>query len=38
LQALLRANNVPFAVAEGDRVLAACEQAGGLMIEFVPQT
>jgi hypothetical protein len=38
LQALLRANNVPFAVAEGDRVLVACEQAAGLMIEFVPQT
>lgn len=38
LQALLRANNVPFALAEGDRVLVACEQAAGLMIEFVPQT
>ena len=37
LQALLRANNVPFAVAEGDRVLVACERAAGLMIEFVPQ-
>jgi hypothetical protein len=37
LQALLRANNVPFAVAEGDRVLVACQQAAGLMIEFVPQ-
>lgn len=37
LQALLRANNVPFAVAEGDRVLVAPEQAGGLMIEFIPQ-
>jgi hypothetical protein len=38
LQALLRANNVPFALAEGDRVLVASEQAGGLMIEFLPQT
>lgn len=37
LQALLRANNVPFAMAEGDRVLVAPEQAGGLMIEFIPQ-
>jgi|GEM_PF-599635 len=37
LQALLRANNVPFALAEGDRVLVAPEQAGGLMIEFIPQ-
>jgi hypothetical protein len=37
LQALLRANNVPFAVAEGDRVLVAPEQTGGLMIEFIPQ-
>jgi hypothetical protein len=38
LQALLRANNVPFAVAEGDRVLTAPEQSGGLMFEFLPQT
>jgi hypothetical protein len=38
LQALLRANNVPFALAEGDRVLVACEPAAGLMVEFVPQT
>lgn len=38
LQALLRANNVPFALAEGDRVLTAPEQAGGLMFEFLPQT
>jgi hypothetical protein len=38
LQALLRANNVPFAVAEGDRILVANEQLGGLMIEFLPQT
>jgi 4-hydroxyphenylpyruvate dioxygenase-like putative hemolysin len=37
LQALLRANNVPFAVGEGDRILVAPEQAGGLMIEFLPQ-
>jgi len=38
LQALLRANNVPFALTEGDRVLVPPEQAGGLLIEFVPQT
>lgn len=38
LQALLRANNVPFALAEGDRVLISPEQAGGLMFEFLPQT
>jgi hypothetical protein len=38
LQALLRANNVPFAVAEGDRILVANEQLAGLMIEFLPQT
>ncbi len=37
LQALLRANNVSFALAEGDRVLTAPEQSGGLMIEFLPQ-
>jgi hypothetical protein len=37
LQALLRANNVPFALTEGDRVLVAPEQTGGLMIEFMPQ-
>jgi hypothetical protein len=37
LQALLRANNVPFALTEGDRVLTAPEQSGGLMIEFLPQ-
>src|SRR5260370_30250644 len=37
LQALLRANNVPFALAEGDRVLVAPEQTGGVMIEFLPQ-
>ena len=38
LQALLRANNVPFALTEGDRVLVPAEQTGGLMIEFMPQT
>jgi hypothetical protein len=38
LQALLRANNVSFALTEGDRVLIAPEQTGGLMIEFMPQT
>jgi hypothetical protein len=38
LQALLRANNVAFALTEGDRVLIAPEQTGGLMIEFMPQT
>jgi hypothetical protein len=37
LQGLLNANNVPFALAEGDRVLVAPEQTGGLMIEFIPQ-
>ena len=37
LQGLLSANNVPFALAEGDRVLVAPEQTGGLMIEFIPQ-
>jgi Glyoxalase-like domain len=37
LQALLRANNVPFALAEGDRVLTSPERSGGLMIEFLPQ-
>ncbi|MBV8410646.1 MAG: hypothetical protein JOY64_23670 [Alphaproteobacteria bacterium] len=38
LQALLRANNVPFALAEGDRVLVAEEHVAGLMVEFLPQT
>jgi hypothetical protein len=38
LQALLRANNVPFALTEGDRILVAPEQSGSLMIEFMPQT
>jgi hypothetical protein len=38
LQALLRANNVPFALAEGDRILVANEAIAGLMIEFLPQT
>jgi hypothetical protein len=37
LQALLRANNVPFALTEGDRVIVPGEQADGLMIEFLPQ-
>ena len=37
LQALLRANNVPFALAEGDRVLTAPEHSVGLLIEFLPQ-
>ena len=38
LQALLRANNVQFGLAEGNRVLVAAEQAAGVMIEFLPQT
>ena len=38
LQALLRANNVSFALGEDKRVLVAPEQAGGLMLEFMPQT
>ena len=37
LQALLRANNIPFAVTEGDRVLVSPESTGGLLIEFMPQ-
>jgi hypothetical protein len=37
LQGLLRANNVPFALTEGDRVLVPAEQVDGLMIEFMPQ-
>ncbi len=37
LQALLRANNVPFALGEGDRVLVPAEHTGGLAIEFLPQ-
>ncbi len=37
LQAILRANNVPFAVTEGDRVLVSPETTGGLLIEFMPQ-
>jgi hypothetical protein len=37
LQALLRANNIPFAVTEGDRVLVSPETTGGLLIEFMPQ-
>ena len=38
LQALLRANNIPFALTDGDRVLVPAEQTDGLMIEFMPQT
>jgi hypothetical protein len=38
LQALLRANNIGFALGEGDRVIVPPEQAGGLMFEFMPQT
>ena len=38
MQALLRANNVPFALAEGDRILVANETVADLMIEFLPQT
>jgi hypothetical protein len=38
LQALLGANNVSFALGEDGRVLVACEPAGGLVIEFMPQT
>jgi hypothetical protein len=37
LQALLRANNVAFALTEGDRVVVPPDQTGGLMIEFMPQ-
>jgi hypothetical protein len=38
LQALLRANNVTFALTEGDRILVPPDQTGGLVIEFMPQT
>lgn len=38
LQALLRANNVGFALGEGDRLIVPPEQAGGMMFEFMPQT
>ena len=38
LQALLGANNVSFALADNDRVLVAPELAGGLVMEFMPQT
>jgi len=38
LQALLGANNVSFVLGEGGRVIVSPEQAGGLMIEFMPQT
>ena len=37
LQALLRANNVPFGLADDSRTVVAPEQVGGLMIEFIPQ-
>jgi hypothetical protein len=37
LQALLRANNVGFALGDGGRVIVPPEQAGGLMFEFMPQ-
>lgn len=37
LQALLGANNVSFGLGEDGRVIVAPEQAGGLMIEFMPQ-
>jgi len=37
LQAILRANNVPFETTEGDRVLVSPETTGGLLIEFMPQ-
>ena len=37
LQALLRANNVPFGIADNSRTVVAPEQVGGLMIEFIPQ-
>ncbi len=38
LQALLGANNVSFSLGEGGRVIVPPEQAGGLAIEFMPQT
>ncbi|HTR87786.1 MAG TPA: hypothetical protein VMI56_25115 [Reyranella sp.] len=38
LQALLRANNVSFALGDGNRVIVPPEQTGGLTIEFMPQT
>ncbi|MBS0221781.1 MAG: hypothetical protein JSR91_13675 [Proteobacteria bacterium] len=38
LQALLGANNISFSLGEEGQVLVAPEQAGGLMIEFMPQT
>jgi hypothetical protein len=37
LQALLQANDVPFSLVEGDRVLALAGPAGNLMFEFLPQ-
>jgi hypothetical protein len=38
LQALLRANNVNFALGDDGRVIVPPEQAGGMMVEFMPQT
>jgi hypothetical protein len=38
LQALLGANNVSFALGENGRVIVPPDQAGGLMVDFVPQT
>jgi len=37
LQALLGANNIPFALTEGNRVVVPAESTDGLMIEFMPQ-
>jgi hypothetical protein len=37
LQALLGANNVSFSLGADGRVIVAPEQAGGLMLEFMPQ-
>jgi hypothetical protein len=37
LQALLRANNIGFALGDDGRVIVPPEQAGGLMFEFMPQ-
>lgn len=38
LQALLGANNVSFALGEDGRIIVPSEQAGGIAIEFMPQT
>lgn len=37
LQALLRANNVGFALGDDGRVIVPSEQTGALMFEFMPQ-